>query len=30
MRLSQFYNNDVQAQYSFPYQARYIDKKYMH
>ena len=30
MRLSQFCKNELQAQYSFKYQAQYIAKKYMH
>ena len=30
MHLSQFYKNELQAQYSFTYQAQYIAKKYMH
>ena len=30
MRLSQFYKNELQAQYSFTYQAQYIAKEYMH
>ena len=30
MRLSQFCKNELQAQYSFTYQAQYIAKKYMH
>ena len=29
MRLSQFCKNELQAQYSFTYQAQYIAKKYM-
>ena len=29
MRLSQFCQNELQAQYSFTYQAQYIAKKYM-
>ena len=29
MRLSQFCENKLQAQYSFTYQAQYIAKKYM-
>ena len=30
MRLSQFYKNELQAQYSLSYQTWYIAKKYMH
>ena len=30
MRLFQFCKNELQAQYSFTYQAQYIAKKYMH
>ena len=30
MRLSQFCKNELQAQYSFTYQAQYIAKKYIH
>ena len=30
MRLSQFYENELQAQYSFTHQTQYIAKKYMH
>ena len=30
MRLSQFCKTELQAQYSFTYQAQYIAKKYMH
>ena len=30
MRLSQFYNNELQAQYSFTYQTQYIAKKYVY
>ena len=30
MRLFQFCKNELQAQYSFIYQALYIAKKYMH
>ena len=30
MRLSQFYKNELQAHYSFIYQAQYIAKKYIH
>ena len=30
MRLSQFCINELQAQYSFTYQAQYIAKKHMH
>ena len=29
MRLSQFCKNELQAQYSFTYQAQYTAKKYM-
>ena len=29
MRLSQFCKNELQAQYSFTYQAQYIAKKYL-
>ena len=29
MRLSQFCENELQAQYSFTHQAQYIAKKYM-
>ena len=29
MCLSQFYKNELQAQYSFTYQTKYIAKKYM-
>ena len=30
MRLSQFYKNELQVQYSFTYQTQYIAKKYVH
>ena len=30
MRLSQFYKNQLQAQYSFAHQTKYIAKKCMH
>ena len=30
MRLSQFYKNELQAQFSFTYQVQYIAKKCMH
>ena len=30
MRLSQFYKNELQAQYSFTYQTQHIAKIYMH
>ena len=30
MRLSQFCENKLQAQYSFTYQTQYIAKKYIH
>ena len=30
MRLSKFYRNELQAQYSFTDQTQYIAKKYMH
>ena len=29
MRLSQFYKNELQAQYSFTHQTQYIAEKYM-